>query len=320
MENKEPPFTFRAAQVFVAAVEAQSVTRAGHRLGISPSSVSQQLAVLETALGAKLLERSARKFRLTRAGALFLEPARQLLDDVSAAKALLADADHAPPMSIRIASIEELDATVTAPWLFRLTQSYPQISFTLNSGASHENLDALSSRAVDLTLAVDTVADADWVEQHAILRDPFILVTAPGQPAPALADLRNRPLVRYASELQIGRQIEAHLRRSSFQPARGFEFSTNQALFAMTAELSGGWAITTALAFFGTPRAGELMEAHALPLPAFARRLALHARAGALGTLPTQMAEEIRACLQTRIVDQGQKRLPFLGPGFHILK
>ena len=320
MENNEPPFTFRALQVFVAAVEAQSVTRAAHRLGISPSSVSQQLAGLEAALGAKLIERSARKFRLTRAGAVFLEPAHQLLDDVSAAKALLVDAEQAPPMSIRIASIEELDATVTAPWLLRLTQAYPRVAFTLTSGASHENLGALSSRAVDLTLAVDTVGDADWVEQHGILRDPFILVTAPGQAAPPdLAALRRKPFVRYASDLQIGRQIEAHLRRSAMQPPRGFEFSTNQALFAMTAELDG-WAITTALAFFGTPRAGDLVQAHPLPVPAFARHLALHARAGALGALPAQMAEDIRDCLEARIVGQAQTRLPFLGDDFHIIR
>ncbi|MEM1374358.1 MAG: LysR family transcriptional regulator [Pseudomonadota bacterium] len=312
MENKEPPFTFRAAQIFVAAVEAQSVTRAAHRLGISPSSVSQQLSVLEAALGAKLIERSARQFRLTRAGALFLDPARQLLDDVSAAKARLVDADQAPPMTVRIASLEELDATVTAPWLLRLTQGYPNVTFTLTSGASHENLDALTSRAVDLTLAVDSVGDADWVEQHPILRDPFVMISAPGAS-------RDGPFIRYTSDLQIGRQIEAQLRRSGTQPPRGFEFSTNQALFAMTAELKG-WAITTALAYFGTPRAGEIVEAHPLPLPAFSRRIALHGRAGTLGALPGRMAEEIRACLSDRIVGEARARLPFLNDGFNILR
>ncbi|MCH2076200.1 MAG: LysR family transcriptional regulator [Rhodobacteraceae bacterium] len=317
MEKNEPPFTFRAAQIFVAAVEAQSVTRAAHRLGISPSSVSQQLAVLEAAMGAKPIERSARQFRLTRAGTLFLDPARQLLDDVSAAKARLVDADQAPPMTVRIASLEELDATVTAPWLLRLTDIYPNVTFTLTSGASHENLDALSSRAVDLTLAVDTVGDADWVEQHAILRDPFVLIAAKGLgPFEALP---TQPFVRYTSDLQIGRQIEAHLRRAGTPPQRGFELSTNQALFAMTAELQG-WAITTALAFFGTPRAGEIVEAHPLPLPAFSRRLALHGRAGTLGPLPGRMAEEIRTCIEERIIDDAQARLPFLQTGFDVIQ
>lgn len=320
MENQAPPFTFRAAQTFVAAVEAQSVTRAAHRLGLSPSSVSQQLSTLEAALGTKLIERSARQFRLTPAGALFLEPARQLLDDVSAAKALLIGADQAPPMAIRIASIEELDATVTAPWLLRLTSAFPNVAFTLTSGASHENLDALNSRAVDMMLAVDTVAEADWVEQHSVLRDPFILIAAPSvADVSSFEALRAHPFVRYASELQIGRQIEAQLRRSGMQPARGFEFSTNQALFAMTAEL-GGWAITTALAYFGTPLAPDLVHAHRLPVATFSRRLALHARRGALGDLPARMAEDIRTCLDERIVDTAADRLPFLDDGFLIIR
>jgi DNA-binding transcriptional LysR family regulator len=319
MENQVPPFTFRAAQTFVAAVEAQSVTKAAHRLGISPSSVSQQLAGLEAALGAKLIERSARQFRLTKAGTLFLDPAKQLLDDVSAAKARLVTADQMPPMSVRIASLEELDATVIAPWLLKLTGTYPNIAFALSSGASHENNEALSTRGVDLMLAVDTVAQADWVEQHPILRDPFILVTAPQLgDAPSVEQLKTSPFVRYASDLQIGRQIEAQLRRSNLQPARGFEFSTNQALFAMTAEL-GGWAVTTALAFFGTPLAGDIVQAHPLPVPAFARRLALHARSGALGELPDRMAEDIRTCLSERILTTAAQRLPFLKSGFQIL-
>ncbi len=315
MENTDPPFTFRAAQVFVAAVEAQSITRAAHRLGIAPSSVSQQLSGLEVALGAKLIERTARQFRLTKAGELFLEPARQLLDDVTAAKACLVMADQMPPMSVRIASLEELDATVVAPWLLALTKTFPNINFTLNSGASHENHEALSSRAADLMLAVDTVGQVDWIEQYPILRDPFVLVAAPDV---TMTDLSDKPFVRYASDLQIGRQIEAQLRRSGRQPARGFEFSSNQAMFAMTAEV-GGWAITTALAYFGTPLAADLVRVHPLPVPSFSRRLALHARSGALGELPERMAEEIRANLKTRIVERAAEKLPFLEDGFQVL-
>ena len=316
MENNEPPFTFRAVQIFVAAVEAQSVTRAAHRLGISPSSVSQQLAALEAALGTKLIERSARQFRLTRSGTLFLDPAKQLLDDVGAAKAKLVMADETPPLHLRIASIEELDATVTAAWLLKLRETFPHITFALTSGASHENHDALSSRAVDMMLAVDTVAKVDWVAQYPILRDPFILVTAPGFDPDTLS---NTPFIRYAKDLQIGRQIEAQLRRSGLQPARGFEFTTNQALFSMTAEL-GGWAITTALAYLGTPLAGDLVTAHPLPIPRFSRRLALHVRAGALGALPDKFAQDMRHCLQTKIIDQATTRLPFLDDGFAILE
>lgn len=320
MTNDATAFTFRAAQIFVAVVEAGSVTRAAHRLGMSPSSVSQQLTGLEAALGAKLLERTARQFRLTRAGKLFLEPARRLLDDVSTAKARLLMADETPPLNLRIASLEELDATVTAPWFLRLTDRFPNLSLSLTSGASHENHDALDARAVDMMLAVDTVAGADWVEMHPILRDPFILVTTPEVPSVGgLEQLAGNPCIRYASELQIGRQIDAQLRRLGFKPARGFEFTTNQALFAMTAELNG-WAITTALAYLGTPWAGERLIAHALPFPRFSRRLALHSRAGTLASLPKTCAEELRQCIEARVISPARTGLPFLEDEIQVLR
>ncbi|MEJ6746867.1 MAG: LysR family transcriptional regulator [Yoonia sp.] len=313
MDKNDPPFTFRAVQNFVAAVEAQSVTRAAHRLGTSPSSVSQQLTSLEAALGARLIERSARQFRLTRAGALFLDPAKALLDNIGAAKAKLVLADQAPPLNLRFASIEELDATVTAPWLLKLVDRFPKAALSLTGGASHENHDALSSRAVDMTLAVDTVAKVDWVERHPILRDPFILVTAKG------ADLTNSPMIRYELELAIGRQIEAQLRRTGPVPARGFAFSTNQALFAMTAEL-GGWAITTALAYLGTPLARDLVDAKPLHIPRFSRRLELHSRAGALGDLPRIIAGDLRTCIADRIIPDAAARLRFLGDDMKIIQ
>jgi DNA-binding transcriptional LysR family regulator len=263
-------------------------------------------------LGTRLIERSARQFRLTRAGALFLEPAKVLLDDVGAAKARLVLADQALPLSLRIASLEELDATVTSPWLVKLTDRFPKAALSLISGASHENHDALSSRAVDMTLAVDTVAKVDWVERHPILRDPFILVSA-GE-----FDLES-PMIRYEPDLPIGRQIEAHLRRAGPAPARGFAFSTNQALFAMTAELDG-WAITTALAYLGTPLARELVTARPLQIPRFSRQLELHARAGALGDLPRIIAGDLRGSIADRIIPQAQDRLGFLGDDMQIIQ
>jgi DNA-binding transcriptional LysR family regulator len=315
LQNEEPPFTFRAVQVFISAVESGSVTKAAHRLGISPSSVSQQLAGLEAALGAKLITRSARQFQLTRSGEVFLSPAKQLLDDVGAAKAALVMADQEPPMALKIASIEELDATVTASWLIALTKSFPNISFALTSGASHENHDALNSRAVDMMLAVDTAAKVDWVEQHPVLRDPFVLVTPRGGRGTFEA---GKPFIRYSNDLLIGRQIEAQLRRTGINLERGFEFSTNQALFAMISQLDG-WGITTALAVLGTPLAKDIVEAHPLPIPQFSRRLALHARAGALGTLPAQFAAQMRASIETEIMPLAAERLSFVTEGFHII-
>jgi len=300
--TERPAFTFRAAQVFVAVVEAQSVTRAAQRLGMSASSVSQQLANLESALESRLVERTARMFRLTPAGALFLRRALALLDDVSAAKAELALADQAPRMTLRVATIGEFDGSVTPHWLGALGRRFPNIAFSISSGASHENHDALAHRAADLILAVDAAEPADRVESHDILRDAFVLVT-PRDHADVtdLAQLSDRPFLRYARDLYIGRQVEAALRRGRIRPAHRYDFTTNRALFTMVAQ-SGGWAVTTALAVLGTGEAARSLRVQRLPLPAFSRRLALHARRDALGALPALMARQLRRSIAAEMV------------------
>ena len=319
MDKTEPAFTFRAVQIFVATVDAQSVTRSAHRLGISPSSVSQQLTNLETALGTRLMVRSARSFRLTEAGLLFLDRAKALLDGVSAAKSELALAEQSPPMTLRIATIEEMDATATALLLRQLTASYPNIAFSLSSGASHENHDALASRAVDLMLAVDTVGEADWVEMHPILIDPFILIR--GQHVPpinTIDTLQAHPFMRYSGDLKIGRHIEAQLKRTGARLPKRFEFSANRSLFETVAAFDG-CAITTAFAYLATPLAHGMIKPQALPVPGFSRRLALHARAGALGDLPRTIASEMRTCLNTHVIPDALTHLPFLRDTFRTI-
>lgn len=315
MTGRDPtPFTFRACQIFVAAVEAGSVTRAAQRLGLSPSSVSQQLANLEAALGAQLLERSARRFRLTSSGRLFLARARQLLDDVSAAKAELTAENQSPAMRLRLAVVEEFDAEVTADWLARLARRYPNIAVTVTSGASHANHDALESRAADMVIAVDAAEPSEAVEAHPLLRDRFLAVMAPALPErPGREALLARPFLRYARELYIGRSIEAHLGRAGLRPGPGHAFTTNRALFAMVAA-TGGWGVSTALAVLGTPGAEALVRAEPLPVPGFSRRLGLHVRRGALGVLPAQFAAELRASLAARLLPRAAAELAFL-PG-----
>lgn len=297
-----PALTFRALQVFAATIEARSVSRAAKRLGMSPSSVSQQLSNLEAALGARLIERNARMFRITRAGALFRERAARLLDDVDAAKAELALADQTPSVRLRIATIEDFDRTVTPHWLGRLSARFPKMSFSISSGASHENHDALANRAADLILAVDAIDPVEWVTSHEILRDTFVMVT-PNDRADVetLDDLRGRTFLRYASDLYIGRQIEAALRRSRMRPTFSFECTTNGVLFALVAE-TGGWAITTALSVLGTPPARHALRVQRLPLPGFSRTLALHARRDSLGGLPAILAGQLRASIEATLV------------------
>jgi len=69
-------------RLFTRVVEAASFTGAAQHLGVAPTSVSRQVAALEDDLGARLLNRTTRRQRLTDAGALYYESAKRILADI----------------------------------------------------------------------------------------------------------------------------------------------------------------------------------------------------------------------------------------------
>lgn len=62
------PLNYHHLQLFWAVVQEGGVTRAGARLGLTQSTISGQLRLLEEALGVKLFEREGRRLVLTEAG------------------------------------------------------------------------------------------------------------------------------------------------------------------------------------------------------------------------------------------------------------
>src|SRR5215510_89542 len=69
-----------AIRSLVFAVDAGSMTDAGRRVGLTPSAVSKQISRLETALGARLLERTTRRVRPTAAGLALAQRTQPLFE------------------------------------------------------------------------------------------------------------------------------------------------------------------------------------------------------------------------------------------------
>ncbi len=75
----------RHLRYFVAAAEAENVSRAAMKLHVSQPALSRQIHDLEEELGFPLFERSAKSVRLTGAGKVFLPEARAVLQRVDEA-------------------------------------------------------------------------------------------------------------------------------------------------------------------------------------------------------------------------------------------
>lgn len=316
-------FSFRSIEVFIAVIEERSVTNAALRFGCSASTISNQLTKLETTLGAKLIERSSQRFALTHAGELFALRARSILDGVMTAKADLSGQGHTPKMHLRIAVIEEFDRDILPVWLAMVHKSYPQCTFEIVSGSSHQSHAALYSRGVDMIVAADSATYIDGIDEYQIMTDPYLLVASKSADhAKTIEDLVTYPFIRYSSELLLASQVEAQLRRSRTQLPHSFECSSTQAVLSLVNAFDG-WAVTTVAALLGTFSAEDFelsnLSARELPLPKFSRTISLYCRRGTLGDMPEIIARDLKTALCDIHLPKTARVLPFLAGRVDVL-
>lgn len=300
--------TLWGIEVFAAVAEEGSVSAAARRLGASPSAVSQQLSNLEGALGARLMDRSSRPVALTPAGTMFRPRAQSILNEAAQARAELALADLSRLTEFRLGVIEDLDAEVTPRLLSWMAEDLAGCKFLLETGASHRLYDALDTRALDVVVAADMGAAADWMEVHPLLEEPFVAVVPKGT---GLEDPHALPLILYTARHHMGRQIGAHLARHNLRLAHRFELDSYHAIMAMVASGSG-WTILTPLGYLRALRFRDDAEVLPLPFAPLSRRIALTARGGVLQDMPSRLVDRLKPLLDDLIIRPARARMPWL--------
>jgi DNA-binding transcriptional LysR family regulator len=112
---------------FAVVAQERSFTRAGARLGVSPSALSQTIKALESRLGIRLLDRTTRSVASTEAGERLLKTVAPRFADIEQELAALGDMREHPGGTIRISAGEHPVRSVLQPGLARLLPNYPDI-------------------------------------------------------------------------------------------------------------------------------------------------------------------------------------------------
>ncbi|MEC7763896.1 MAG: LysR family transcriptional regulator [Pseudomonadota bacterium] len=311
--------TLWGVEVFAAIADERSISAAARRLGASPSSVSQQLTNLETAVGTTLIDRSARPLTCTPAGELFRRRALTIINEAEQAKAELAAADMTRLTRFRLGMIEDFDADVTPALLSDLSQAWPRTQFLLETGASHRMMDQLEARALDVVVTADMGDAGDGVEVHPLLEEPFVAAVPKGKATGDVSEvLRTMPMVQYSARHFMGRQIAQQLSTQDFRVNHRFELDSYHAILSMVAA-GAGWTILTPLGVLRAKRFVDAVDIVELPFPAFSRRITLSARRGVLGDLPGDVAARLKAHMAQMILTPFHARLPWLKDTMRLL-
>ena len=312
--------TLWGIEVFVAIAEEASISSAAQRLGASLSAVSQQLTNLETALGTALLNRNERPMSLTPAGAVFLRRAQTVLNEAMRARAELAMQDLSSLTLLRLGMIEDFDADVTPGLLRGMASELTGCQFLLETGASHRLVDKLNTRALDIIVAAEMGAEADWMEVHPILTEPFVAAVPKGavpESVDAMDVLRGMPLILYTERHYMGRIIAAHLARQNLMLSHRFELDSYHAIMAMVAA-GAGWTILTPLGFMHAHRFRDDADVLPLPFAPIERTISLTARRDVMQDIPARMASRLRPLARELVVEPSLARMPWLSSSLKV--
>ena len=255
--------TLKQLAYFIALAEARHYRKAAERMGISQSSLSQQILGLETALGLELVERGQRGAVLTPQGRAILAQARKVLDEAEALRSLAAEARGGTSGTIRLGSTPTLGPYIMPHVMRRIHLSYPSLKVIVRDAPPLVLRDDLLAGQHDLILTQLPVNSAD-IEVMRLFREPLKLVVAQDHPLAARpealdADLAGEDILTLPSTYLLHNQIVALCEETGAHLRQDYEGTSLDALRQMTA-LNMGLSLLPALYVDSevSPEAGDV--------------------------------------------------------------
>src|SRR3954467_3782150 len=122
----------QSLRLFVRIVERRSFAAAAGDLGLSRSSATEAIRILETRLGARLLERTTRHVAPTSDGRAYYERCTAILAELDDAESVLRDSE--PHGQLRIDAPALLTRTFLLPRLPDFLDRHPRLNLHIGQG------------------------------------------------------------------------------------------------------------------------------------------------------------------------------------------
>ncbi|OUY06234.1 LysR family transcriptional regulator [Acinetobacter populi] len=146
-------------EFFLKIVEAGSLTRAAILMESSLPSMSRRLSQLEQRLGVKLIDRNARRFKLTEKGQYFLEQTQQIVLLIENMENTLQSEQDFLTGKLRIGSLNQFGKQHLAGWITEFAEQYPYLKIELLLSDSRVDL---MEQELDFSFQIEVPLEADY--------------------------------------------------------------------------------------------------------------------------------------------------------------
>lgn len=176
-------------KVFCDLAETESFTKAAQINQITQSAVSQQISSLERQFNSLLIERSKKKFRLTREGQVLYDFSKQIIQTYDSLHSKLQEIKDIISGTIRVATIYSIGLHDLPPYIKKFLKSYPTVNVHVEYRRSNQVYEDVIGNVVDIGLVAYPGKDAK-LEVLPLRKDKLVVICHPQHSSAKLKTLR----------------------------------------------------------------------------------------------------------------------------------
>jgi len=233
-------------KVFCDLAETESFTKAAQINNVTQSAVSQQISSLERQFNSLLIERSKKKFRLTREGEVLYEYSKQIIQTYDSLFSKLQEIKDIISGTIRVATIYSIGLHDLPPYLKRFLKAYPTVNVHVEYRRSNQVYEDVISNVVDLGLVAYATKDGK-LEIVPLRKDLLVLICHPQHPLAKsrnvkLKDLSGQKFIAFEPDIPTRRAVDRILKEHGVEVQVVMEFDNIETV-KRAVEIDAGIAI-----------------------------------------------------------------------------
>ena len=197
-------------KVFCDLAETESFTKAAQINSVTQSAVSQQISSLERLFKSLLIERSKKKFRLTREGQVLYDFSKQIIQTFDALQSRLQEIKDIISGTIRVATIYSIGLHDLPPYIKKFMKDYPTVNVHVEYRRANQVYEDVQGNVVDMGLVAYPTRDSK-LEIIPLRKDPLVLICHPTHP---FAKYKSMKLKQIAGQKFIGFEPDIPTRKA----------------------------------------------------------------------------------------------------------
>ena len=192
----------RQLECFVAVAEELHFRRAGERLGLSQSALSERISALEHEVGARLFFRTTRQVSLTQAGSDFVNDAKSILNDIERSISNIRHTAESDLHHIRVSGVDEAISMLLPRALLEFRQTDPKVHVqVLEISSSEQHSQELIAHRTDVAFVRKHQEDK-FITSTLLHRQPIVVAlahtnTLSRSASLSISDIADQPIVGY---------------------------------------------------------------------------------------------------------------------------